>query len=286
MQIMTQSHSPEDLEFAPRHPSFELREALASDWHGGSAFRTAWFNAMSMLFPLGEEFFIDSVRVYQDQIEDPRLLEQITAFQGQEAIHRQQHQRYNELLCELRGYDLEAFEAPIRERIDWVYRELEQRRRLAGTVANEHLTAIMAHNMLSRRDSLKGASPQVAELWLWHGIEETEHKAVAFDVFVAVGGTTSERRRALVFSTWFFLKDTFRITRLMLKKDGKLWSLREWLSGMNFLFIYPGVLRRILVPFLNFLRKGFHPWQHDNRQLIEEWSKEQRAVVNPSSPHG
>ena len=239
-----QSYSPEELEFSPRHPSFELREALASDWHGGSAFRTAWFNAMSMLFPLGEKFFIDSVRVHRDQITDPRLLKEITAFQGQEAIHRQQHQRYNELLCELRGYDLEAIEAPIRERIAWVHRELEQRRQLAGTVANEHLTAIMAHNMLSRRDSLMGANPHVAELWMWHGIEETEHKAVAFDVFVAVGGTTSERRRALVFSTWFFLKDTFRITRMMLKKDGKLWSLREWLSGLNFLFIYPGVLRQ------------------------------------------
>ena len=250
----------------------------------GSAFRTAWFNAMSMLFPLGEKFFIDSVRAYKDQIDDPQLLLEIVAFQGQEAIHRQQHQHYNELLCKLRGYDLDAIEAPIRDRIAWVMQNLEQRRRLAGTAANEHLTAIMAHDMLSRRDALKGADRQVARLWLWHGVEETEHKAVAFDVFVAVGGTTSERRRALLFSTWFFLKDTFRITRLMLAKDGKHRSLREWLSGMNFLFIYPGVLRRIFFPFLRFLRKSFHPWQHDNRSLLEEWTKEQQTESTSESP--
>ena len=56
-----QSKSPDGLEFSPRHPGFEIEAALATDWHGGSAFRTAWFNAMSMLFPLGEKFFIDTV---------------------------------------------------------------------------------------------------------------------------------------------------------------------------------------------------------------------------------
>lgn len=271
------SHSPDGHRFVPRHPTFELEDALASDWHGGSAFRTAWFNAMSMLFPLGEKFFIDSVRHYRQTVEDPELQREITAFQGQEAVHRKEHQRYNELLCELRGYDLEAIEIPIRERIAWANRELSPRRRLAGTVANEHLTAILADYMLRHRDSLKGADPQVASLWLWHGIEETEHKAVAFDVFLAVGGTTSERREALFYSTWYFVKDTFRIARLMLRKDGKLWSIREWLSGINYLFIRPGIYRRILPAFLRFLRRDFHPWQHDNRDLIAAWTDEHEA---------
>ena len=277
---MTQllSSSPEGHEFDPRHPSFEIEQALATDWHGGSAFRTAYFNAMSMLFPLGEKFFIDSVRAFRNDIDDPQLLREITAFQGQEAIHRKQHQRYNELVCSLRGYDLEAIEQPIRERIEWANRELSARRRLAGTVANEHLTAILAHEMLSRRDSLDGADPRVAELWYWHGVEETEHKAVAFDVFLAVGGTVGERREALLYSTWYFIKDTFRIARLMLRKDRKLWSIRECLSGINFLFIRPGVYRRILFPFLKFLRKDFHPWQHDNRHVIDDWVREKESA--------
>lgn len=282
MTALPQSMSPQGLEFGPRRKSFEIEAALATDWHGGSAFITAWFNAMSMLFPLGEKFFIDSVRHFADDIQDPKLLEEISAFQAQEATHRRQHQRYNELLCNLRGYDLERIERPERERIDWAYRELTARRRLAGTTASEHLTAIMADEMLTRKEPMAGADPAIAELWLWHGIEETEHKAVAFDVHVAVGGKISERRQALILNTYFFLKDTMRNLCIMLQQAGKLWSIREWATGFHYLFIKPGVLRRIFVPWLRFLRKDFHPWQHDNRYLIDAWEKRVAASESPA----
>ncbi len=275
----TQSYSPESLTFGPRRPSFDLAQALASDWHGGSAFRTAYFNAMSMLFPLGEKFFIDSVRFFKDEIDDPRLLKEIIAFQGQESTHRLQHQKYNELLCEQRGYDLDRFERPLRDRMAWAYRELTARRRLAGTAASEHLTAIMADDMLAHQDALSGADPHVAALWQWHGVEETEHKAVAFDVLVAVGGTVRERRQALLMNTFFFFKDTFRIMCLMLKHDGKLWSIREWLTGLKFLLIKPGILRRVFFAYLRFYKKDFHPWQHDNRELIVAWEQKYGSSI-------
>jgi hypothetical protein len=269
-----QSKSPDKLEFRPRRPDFELAEALAGDWHGGSAFRTAYFNAMSLLFPLGEKFFIDSVRHFRNDVEDARLVGEITSFQGQEAIHRQQHQKYNEMLCEQRGYDLARFEQPVQDRIAWAYRSFSARRRLAGTVASEHLTAIMANDMLAHKDALAGADPKVAALWLWHGIEETEHKAVAFDVFIAVGGTVRERRQALLMNTFFFFRDTFRNLCIMLKHDGQLWSLHEWLSGFKYLFIKPGILRRVFWAYLAYYRRDFHPWQHDNRALITEWEQD------------
>ena len=278
-----QSKSPESLNFAPRRPDFELAEALAGDWHGGSAFRTAYFNAMSLLFPLGEKFFIDSVRHYRDEVDDPQLLAEITSFQGQEAIHRQQHQKYNELICEQRGYDLVRFEKPLRDRMAWAHRELSARRRLAGTVASEHLTAIMANDMLTHKDALDGADPKVAALWLWHGIEETEHKAVAFDVYVAVGGTVRERRQALVMNSFFFFKDTLRNLCIMLKHDGKLWNLREWLDGFKYLFIKPGILRRVFFSYVSFYRKDFHPWQHDNRALISEWEQDYGKSISRTS---
>jgi len=284
MPVFPQSNSPDDLEFAPRRQSFDLDKALATDWHGGGAYRTAWFNAMSLLFPLGEKFFIESVCHFQDKIDDPRLQDEIASFRAQEATHRLQHQKYNELLCDLRGFDLARFEKHERERMAWAYRELPARRRLAGTVANEHLTAIMANDMLSNQDALIGANPQIASLWEWHGVEETEHKAVAFDVFVAVGGTVSERRQALLLNTFFFFKDTLRNVCIMLQKDGKLWSAREWASGFKFLFIKPGILRRVIPAWLRFFRKDFHPWQVDNRQLVEEWERRQNGATISGDP--
>jgi predicted metal-dependent hydrolase len=271
----TQSKSPEDLSINLRRPTFELERALAGDWHGGNAFRTAFFNAMSMLFPLGEKFFIDSVRAFRAEIEDQRLLAEITAFQGQESIHRLEHQRYNELLCELRGYDLDAMEEPSRRRQEWVRRNMSKRRQLAGTVAAEHITAIMADAMLRHEDAMRGADPVIAELWRWHGIEETEHKSVAFDVYTAVGGNLKERRQALLFSTWYFFKDTFYNMRLMMRHDRGSGNLREWLKGLNFLFGKPGILRRIIPHYLAYYRKDFHPWQIDNRDLIDNWSREE-----------
>ena len=280
MPTLPQSRSPEDLEFGPRHKSFDIEAALASDWHDGSAFVTAWFNAMSLLFPLGEKFFIDSVIHFIDEIDDPRLRAEIAAFRAQESTHRVQHQKYNEMLCRLRDYDLDHFERNVRERMAWAYRELSAHRRLAGTVANEHLTAIMAHDVLLHDDSLIGADPAIAELWRWHGIEETEHKAVAFDVFTAIGGTVSQRRQALLLNSFFFMKDTMRNLCIMLKHDGKLWSLREWATGFRFLFIKPGILRRIASDWLRFFRRDFHPWQIDNRDLIRDWEAEQAPVDN------
>ena len=286
MTVLTQSNSPDELEFSPRRQSFDLEAALGSDWHGGSAFRTAWFNAMSLVFPLGEKCFIDTVCHFQGQIDDPRLQGEIASFRAQEATHRVQHQKYNELLCALRNYDLVRFEKNERERMAWAYRELTARRRLAGTVASEHLTAIMANDMLSKQDVLIGADSQIARLWAWHGVEETEHKAVAFDVFIAVGGTVSERRQALLMNTFFFFKDTFRNTCIMLQNDGKLWSLREWASGFKFLFIKPGVLRRVFPAWLRFFGKNFHPWQVDNRDLVKKWELQQDVAPTADKPAG
>ncbi|MEJ2602898.1 MAG: metal-dependent hydrolase [Gammaproteobacteria bacterium] len=271
MSIAQHIHPARQGHFRPRQMRFDLRESLATDWHGGSPFRTAWFNAMSMLFPLGEKFFIDTVRAYADRIEDETLRADVRAFQGQESIHRREHQRYNEALCEARGYDLEEFEGPVRRRIAWAKDHFNPRRLLAGTVANEHLTAIMAHDLLSHDDALAGADPAIAELWRWHAVEETEHKAVAFDVHRLVGGTTKERRHALVMSSFFFMKDTLRITRSMLKQDGQLWRWRTWWDGFQFLIGRPGTLRRIVPAWLSFLRQDFHPWQHDNRELVERY---------------
>lgn len=273
----TQMTRPAVPEFGPRRPSFDLAEALEGDWYGGSAFKTAFFNALSMLFPAGEKFFIDTVRHYREEIDDPKLLAEIAAFTAQEGTHRVQHQRYNELLCDRRGYDLERIERPTRRRIKWARRLLPARQQLAATVVTEHLTAMLADTFLGSPDTLEGADPEVAALWRWHLVEEAEHKAVAFDTFVAVGGTLFERRFALLGNTFLFLNDVFRNMVIMLRHDRKLWDRREWLEGYRYLFGEPGLIRRNAGAFWRFRARDFHPRELDNRELIAEWKQ-----LNPS----
>ncbi|SVA25288.1 uncharacterized protein METZ01_LOCUS78142 [marine metagenome] len=277
--MKNQSKSPKDHSINIRKPNFNLEKDLGHDWFNGSPFNTAFENSFSLLFPLGEKAFIESVKHFEKEIEDPKLLQEIYSFYGQEAAHRKYHQKYNELLCELRGYDLENLTKSQVKRHQHRYSQLNPYQRLASTVAAEHLTAIFADDLLRDKNHFVDSGKEVAKLWYWHALEETEHKAVAFDVYEAVEGHLKMRRRALLLATYFILKDTFRGIFIMLKQDGQLMKIKTWIDAVNFLFIKPGILRRSFIPWLQFFKKDFHPWQTDNRELIEEW-KESIPVKN------
>src|SRR5690606_5046595 len=145
----------------------------ASDWHGGSPVRTALFNALSMMFPVGEQYFIDSVKKFRDGITDPVLLAEIRGFMAQEAVHSREHRRYNEAICAAADLSVEGLERPIHRRSRWAEKHAEPIEHLAMTVAYEHLTAILSHAMFRNESALEGADPKIADLWRWHGLEET-----------------------------------------------------------------------------------------------------------------
>lgn len=275
---VTVSRTPDDVSVTPRHPSFALDEVLAGDWHGGDPFKTAFFNALSLTFPIGETYFIDSVRLFQKDVTDPKLAREVRGFIGQEAIHRREHTTYNTRLCAARGYDAapleQVFAARVAQRA-----EGSAMARLMETAAFEHLTAILARGLLSDPAWLAGADPTLATLWRWHAIEEAEHKAVTFDVYQAVGGDMARLRSVLMPLTLVFLSDILRGVWLMLKSDGRHWSPRVWLSGMAWLFGRGGVLRRLYPHWRAFQRPGFHPWDVDDRRLIQRWKADEEPQL-------
>ena len=266
------SRTPEGFDITPRNLHFSV-EPLAHDWHGGDAFRTAYFNALSIMFPIGEQHFIDSVKFYRGQITDPLLRDHARAFSAQEYIHRREHQNYNEALCASRGFPLDKLERPIRRRQIWALKHLPPIVHLASTVAYEHWTAMLADALLRKPEAMEGADPEMAALWRWHAIEESEHKAVAFDVYRAVGGTVGLRRRIMVFITLQFFWDTFRHMRLMLR-DYKGSRAKLWWNGLRFLFGKGGVYRGLGRTYLDYFRRDFHPWDHDNRAAIASTLRE------------
>ena len=76
----------------------DLTAPFPARWNGGDAFRSAFFNALSMSFPLGEQYFIDSVRAgikTLPQADQDRLATEVQGFIGQEATHRHLHARFN-----------------------------------------------------------------------------------------------------------------------------------------------------------------------------------------------
>ena len=267
MTEMKFARTPEDVAIAARNINFDVEEALATDWHGGDPFRTAFYNALSIMFPLGEQHFIDSVKYYRSRITDPVLAEQVRGFTAQESVHRREHQKYNEVLCAARGYSLDELERPLRRRIALVQKHMPHIVHLAATVAYEHWTAILADAVLRRPETFEGATPEMTRLWRWHAIEESEHKAVAFDVYRTVGGSEFLRRRLMLVITVHFFLDALRHMRLMLRNhEGS--RLRLWIDGFKFLCGEQSPLHGLWRPWRAYFRRGFHPWEQDNRAIV------------------
>jgi hypothetical protein len=254
----------------------DLETPLPRHWNGGDAFRTAWFNALSMSFPVGEQFFIDSVRNgLQALPAEPRARFETEArgFIGQEATHRRIHGLFNTHL---------ARQGLVNH---WEPRALKRMKRLEGvdvrawvavTAATEHFTAILAEHLLSDPVSLQGAEPRLATLWLWHASEETEHRSTAFDLYKALGGDETWRLRLFRVVTFHFTVDALRQTVNNLWHDGSFWRLSTWIGGWRFLFGRGGLVRSLYGPWRRYLRPDFHPSQQDASRAIQ-WLRDHAA---------
>jgi predicted metal-dependent hydrolase len=249
----------------------DLSRGFPRRWLGGDAYRTAFFNALSMSFPLGEQMFIDSLRaVPRECITDPALAAAVKDFVGQEASHRFVHIQYNAQLAQ-QGFPY-TLEPTLAKRIRLISK-LDVKSRVAITCALEHYTAVLADGVLRNREWMEGADPQMRTLWNWHAVEETEHKSVAFDVFRCAGGGYWRRVLWYLHVSAMFWLDTFRQTAYNLKHDGALWRASTWASAASMWFGRRGLAWHLFKPCLRYLKPSFHPWQHDNRALAAMWLK-------------
>ena len=260
-------------ELVVRRLLIDLEVPFARQWNGGDAFRTAWFNALSMSFPVGEQFFIDAVRLGLKALPDDQreaMAADIQGFIGQEATHRRIHALFNGQL-EQQGHHNAWAERAVRrlKRLEG----LDPRHWVAATAATEHITAIFAEWMLAHPECLDGAEPRLRTLWTWHASEEAEHRSIAFDLYVALGGNEIWRHRFMRIVTVHFLLDVFRQTVRNLWHDGELFKPRTWRSGWQLLFARGGLIRSIYRPWKRYFAPGFHPSQQD-ASAAERWLRE------------
>lgn len=258
-----------------RDRHFAIGAQNLRNWHPEGLHVSQFFNALSLFFPDGEQFFIDSVRHYRDRIGDRQLLEDIRGFIGQEAMHGREHRAYNQALADA-GFDVARIEARVIRLLTFARSHLHPAHQLAATIALEHFTAILADVVLRDPRVLDGAAPEMARLWRWHALEETEHKAVAYDVYREVMARRPLRGYLLRCSVMIgvslrFTWQTARAHYELVRHDAEHRNWRGWLALVRNLWFTPGVYRQIVLPWLAYFRPGFHPWQHDNRALLARW---------------
>jgi predicted metal-dependent hydrolase len=271
---MAGTSAPESVEVVRRDIRFDLDTADLRSWHPEGLHVAHFFNALSVFFPEGEKFFIDSVRHYRERIDSPALMRDVKGFVGQEAMHSREHRRYNAALERL-GLPIAELDARVKTYLDQVRGRTTPEEQLAVTIALEHFTAIMAHTLLSDERLLTGAEPHLAAIWRWHAVEETEHKAVAYDVYrlVAGEGTRAWVRRSIIMLlvTLDFWQRVFRYHFRLVRADGAAGDLRGWWRLFRWLWLSPGGMRQLVRPWLSYFRRDFHPWQHDNSGHVERW---------------
>ena len=274
---MTETHSSYRPTIKRRDLHFN-QEPIPRYWLDGHVHRTRLFDAMSLFFPEGERFFIESLRHYRDRVPaDTQLATDIRAFIGQEAMHSREHRDYNQRL-ETQGIGATDLEAETVRNLNLARDKASPAQQLAMTLCLEHFTAIMAHAVLSDDAVLAGAHPTMRQMWRWHALEETEHKAVAFDLYRHLFGSGL---RAYLLRCWMMLSVSFYFTAhvwayliRIVRRDGHGSDWRGWRQLLSFMFVTPGPFRRIIPAWAAWFKPGFHPWQHDNRQLLAQTQAE------------
>ncbi len=251
----------------------DLQTPFPARWNGGDAFRSAFFNALSLSFPAGEQFFIDAVRDGLKALPEQKrasLAVEVQGFIGQEATHRRIHALFNGNLERL-GYDNEIERRANARRL--AHEGDDLRNKVAATAATEHFTAMLADWMMRHPEALEGAEPRLRTLWLWHSAEESEHRNTAFDMYQALGGSHNWRIRVFKYITTTFLVDISRQTVRNLWHDGSLFHWRTWRSAAHMLFGTDGLIRGNYRLWKDYFAPDFHPSQQP-ATLSERWLRE------------
>jgi predicted metal-dependent hydrolase len=230
---------------------------------------------LSSMFPDGEDFFVRSVRACRDEVTDPDLREQVRGFIGQEAMHGREHRTFNERLAAL-GYPTKGVERMVRIGLRLRERVWGRRANLAVTAALEHYTATLAAVLLSDESArARFDVPEVQSLLLWHALEESEHKAVAFDVYRAAGGSERLRRGMMDLTTVLFLSSLVGSVVVSLLMDPTTRRQPALVArSVAALRHSPFVSRDVRRRLRSYNRPGFHPDDLDASDLVEHWRKE------------
>jgi uncharacterized protein len=232
-------------------------------WAGGDAFKTAVLDALSMSFPRGEQYFIDSLKagaLLLPPEAQQAFAQELKGFIGQEATHRHIHTRLNRQLVAM-GYNNLLDERIARRIQRWAH--LNVRQHVATTAATEHITALLAGWLLQRPDVLEGAPTALKAMWLWHSTEELEHRSTAFDLYRAIGGHEKGRRLTFWMVTLNFCIDVSLQVLSNLWRDGSWKRWGTWRSGWRLLFEKDGLIRGNRKGWSAYLDANFHPSEHD-----------------------
>lgn len=260
---------PKAIGIKVRKPSFNPK-AIRRHFFANSPVMSHLLTALSSTFPVGEQFFVHSVRNVRDKITDEKLQAQIAAFIGQEAMHSKAHAEFNDA-WRRDDYNLDSFQAWLARR-DAFIKSVHPKLQLAVTCAFEHFTALLGGYILRNPQVLSTLDDDAIKLWVWHAIEEIEHRAVAFDVYQAIYKDNRTRRAVMRNVTTGFASLTFySATRLFMQDWRK--SVPKVIQNVHGIYMISKMLISLIPEYLSYYKADFHPDEIDYSKIVTYWKE-------------
>ncbi|MGW0756070.1 metal-dependent hydrolase [Streptomyces sp. NPDC002814] len=279
----------------PRRVSFDWTRTPLH-WIPGEPTATHVINVLHLLLPAGERWFVKVFKEGLPLVRDPELLADVKGFMGQEATHSVQHAH---VLDHLEAQQLDT--AEFTKYVDFLFERLLGERpplgapipqpewlrwRLAVVAAIEQFTAVLGDWVLAA-DALDRADADevMLDLLRWHGAEEVEHRAVAFDMYQHCGGTGTPRyaRRlaAMAVTAPVMLYLWVWGTAYLIRQDPQLAGrLRYSLAGHN-AAVRKGLLptwRELGAAIPRYFKRSYHPSQEGSLSRAVEYLRRSPAA--------
>ncbi|GGC76566.1 metal-dependent hydrolase [Marinobacter halophilus] len=270
--------------FPVRRMDYDFEE-MPQYWCDNEPSLTHYFTGLSTLFPEGESYFVRSVRALRTDIQDNRRLDRdIGAFIGQEAMHSKEHHAFHES-AQRYGLDPESLERATGMVLKTIESLFPKKWNLLVTVGLEHYTAVLVETMMRSTYQLM-RDDTIRNLWLWHSIEETEHKAVAFDMYQHLYGkglgAYVPRVAIYTFSLAMITVMSTVYHVVLMKRDKQLLNGTTWRRFIKF----AGQHYKEFIPqFLAYYRFDFHPNDVDVSEVVAQAKQITGLVADSTGTH-
>ncbi|RSZ27208.1 metal-dependent hydrolase [Acinetobacter bereziniae] len=270
-----------------RHMKFDFDPAkLDHRFYMDAELASAYFASLSIFLTRGEDLVIDTARYHRDFITDPLLKQRVTSLIGQEAIHSKMHEELNEAYL-IRDLPVKLFRNWAGWAFEYGFERLPQPMKLSLMAGIEHFTAVLAEYMMNHEEIFfRSQDEKQRAIWMWHMLEESEHKDIAFDVFQELSNNYLLRIAgffpALITILVLISAASFLVP--FYRNPKNLISLRYWREiPYNFRLIFglkDGVYGSSFKHIFDYLRPNFHPNDHDTSEFLEYYKEK---LLNPEN---
>ncbi|WP_336951799.1 metal-dependent hydrolase [Acinetobacter sp. AS167] len=270
-----------------RHMKFDFDpEQVDHRFYMDAELASAYFASLSIFLTRGEDLVIETARYHRDFITDPLLKQRVTSLIGQEAIHSKMHEELNDAYL-IRDLPVKLFRTWAGWAFEYGFERLPQPMKLSLMAGIEHFTAVLAEYMMNHEEVFfRSQDEKQRAIWMWHMLEESEHKDIAFDVFQELSNNYLLRIAgffpALITILVLISAASFLVP--FYRNPKNLISLRYWKEiPYNFRLIFglkDGVYGSSFKHIFDYLRPDFHPNDHDTSEFLDYYKEK---LLNPKT---